>query len=81
MKPKTVVINEVDPADHEALAAYASVYNVRMSDAFARAVKSLVAGLDGAEKVIYDRILANPEGRRRRGRPVGNTPAGEGGAV
>ncbi len=70
MKPK-LVINDVDAADHAALAAYACVYNLRMGDAFAQAVAALVGGLDGAEKVIFDRIMANPDGRKRRGRPAG----------
>lgn len=76
---KSMTITGIVARDHAALAAYASVYNLSMGDAFARAVASLTEGLDGAERVIFDRILSAPR-RKGRGRPRTKASSGEGGA-
>jgi hypothetical protein len=47
------------------LAVYARVHGMTMAEAFDRAIESLVSGLDGAERQLFDKQLA--EGVRRRG--------------
>lgn len=75
---KGMMIHGVLVRDHHALAAYARVFNLSMGDAFNRAVAGLTGGIDGAEKVIFDRYMA--DGMKRPGpRPGAKVkPAAEG---